>query len=338
MMTIRGHYVDGRSTRTLEATLTVGDDGHLTCSARPDPTALALSEVIISERVGNIPRTVTFADGGQFITEENDNIDVVLRQHRPSRISQTIHRLESRLHYAAAAILITAAVVFVFMRWGLPELAHAGAQMLPAHTAASLDGGVLETLDNTLLAPSTLDPATQARIRARFTQMVKHAPEGFAYQLHFRQGNKIGPNALALASGNIVVTDELVRLAKHDDEILAVLAHEVGHVAHRHTLRRMLQSSVVTLASLLITGDLSGPSALVAAMPVLIVEMQYSQAFEREADDYALAWLRANQIDPIHFKHILERLEAGNENRAKAPNYLSTHPSTEERVEKFSER
>lgn len=338
MMSISGQYVDGRSTRTLEATLSVDDDGQISCSARSDPSSLPLAEVSISERIGNIPRIVRFADGGQFITEENDPIDQVLRRHRRSRIGQTIHRLESRLHYAAAAILITAAVAFVLMRWGLPELAQAGAQMLPAATAASLDGGVLEALDSTLLAPTTLDSATQARIRTRFTQLVQHAPADFTYQLHFRQGKNIGPNALALASGNIVVTDELIRLAKHDDEILAVLAHEVGHVVHRHTLRRMLQSSVVTLASLLITGDLSGPTAMVAAMPVLIVEMQYSQAFEREADDYALAWLRAQHIDPAHFKRMLERLEADKPDRANGPSYLSTHPATEERVGKFSER
>ncbi len=51
-------------------------------------------------------------------------------------------------------------------------------------------------------------------------------------------GRAVGANAFALPSGIVVMTDELVELAKTDDELVAVLAHEIGHVRGRHALRQ----------------------------------------------------------------------------------------------------
>ncbi len=49
--------------------------------------------------------------------------------------------------------------------------------------------------------------------------------------------------------GIFVVTDELVEVVGHDDEVFAVLAHEIGRVTHEHGLRSVLQSSVVAILS-----------------------------------------------------------------------------------------
>ena len=54
------------------------------------------------------------------------------------------------------------------------------------------------------------------------------------YRLELRSGEALGANALALPSGIVIMTDDLVALAKSDDEIGAVMAHELGHVRGRH--------------------------------------------------------------------------------------------------------
>ncbi len=61
--------------------------------------------------------------------------------------------------------------------------------------------------------------------------------------VEFRASPIIGANAFALPGGIVIVTDQLMQLAEHDDEILAVLAHEIGHVKHRHVLRGLPQDS-----------------------------------------------------------------------------------------------
>src|SRR5690606_41884932 len=60
----------------------------------------------------------------------------------------------------------------------------------------------------------------------------------------------------------LVMTDQLVALAQDDVELLAILAHEVGHHEHRHGLRRALEKSAVLVVMGFLFGDVSGTGAL----------------------------------------------------------------------------
>lgn len=79
-------------------------------------------------------------------------------------------------------------------------------------------------------------------------------------------------------------------------------------------------------------GDVSSTSKLIAALPTMLVEASYSQAFEREADGYALSYLKSAHIDPVYFRNLLIRLEAGHHDGSRVAGYLSSHPPTAERL------
>jgi Zn-dependent protease with chaperone function len=158
--------------------------------------------------------------------------------------------------------------------------------------------------------------------------MAESVRDGHEYQLEFRRGGKIGPNAFALPSGIIVITDELVKLAKRDEEIDAVLAHEVGHVRGRHALRILLQNAGVAALAFAVLGDVGSVSSLVAAVPVMLVQAKHSRDFEREADAYAREWLRAEGEPETAFDDMLCRLAKEDGDMS----YLSTHPPVGERA------
>lgn len=144
----------------------------------------------------------------------------------------------------------------------------------------------------------------------------------------------------ALPDGTIIFTDEMVRLAQHDEELMAVLAHEVGHVVHRHGLRAIIQNSLLGFALLAITGDAAGSSELFLGLPVLLTQLAYSRTFELEADSYALDYLRAHDIPPIHFARLMRRIEQTTSPSSKGSDptwsgYLSSHPLTTERIQPF---
>ena len=165
---------------------------------------------------------------------------------------------------------------------------------------------------------------------------------GLHLQILFRSGGRLGANAFALPSGAIVFTDEMVKLARNDDELLAVLAHEAGHVAHRHGIQRIIQDSLLAFALMAITGDASGTSQLFLGMPVALTELAYSREFEREADQYALDYLRSHGIPPHRFADLMRRLQQekqsdGPSRESHWSDYLSTHPDTEERLRRFEE-
>jgi Zn-dependent protease with chaperone function len=127
------------------------------------------------------------------------------------------------------------------------------------------------------------------------------------------------------------MTDELVELSQSDDELAAVLAHEVGHVVHRHSLRMLLQNSATSILMVAIVGDISSASVLVASVPTVLVQARHSRQFEEEADDYAYAWLDRAGISRRTFGAILERLEEkyGGQD---IPSWISSHPPTAQRV------
>jgi len=111
-----------------------------------------------------------------------------------------------------------------------------------------------------------------------------------------------------------------------------VLAHELGHVHGRHTLRRLLEGSATALIIAGVTGDIASTTSLAAAAPALLLQTRYSRDNEREADAFALRTMKAAGIDPAQFAHILLRMEAVGGRGGGFPTFLSTHPDTEERA------
>jgi predicted Zn-dependent protease len=161
--------------------------------------------------------------------------------------------------------------------------------------------------------------------------MATAAGETAPHRLEFRASPVIGPNAFALPSGIIVVTDELVKLSRNDREVLAVLAHELGHVRYRHTMRHLLQGSATALIIAGVTGDIASTTSLAAAAPALLLQTKYSRDYEREADRYAIELLQKAGIGPSHFAAILARMENKPGKPGALPTFLSSHPPTQER-------
>ncbi|QKT03559.1 M48 family metallopeptidase [Ectothiorhodospiraceae bacterium 2226] len=333
MTTLAGNYFDGASSRRrpAEAQLAGGAvrvqvDGR---ELEP-PTPLELIEV--SSRIGNTPRFLRFPSGGSFETADNDAVDRALAARRLGR--GLAHRLESRLRVVLLGLVVTIAFVWGTIQWGVPALAKVAAEALPPHVNQHMDGAVLSALDRQLLHPSTLDEDEQARLLTVFAPFLDEVDPAYRLRVLFRDaGHSIGPNALALPSGTVIFTDQLVELAERDEELIGVLAHEIGHVVGRHGMRQTLQASALGLLAVLVVGDVSSVSSAVIALPLLLTELGYTRNFEREADRYALATLARHDIDAAHLAAILQRLGGEGEEPGEWSGYLSTHPPTAERLQ-----
>ena len=334
-MSLTGTYYDGSTSRAEQVELSISGDRQVHILGGSVDHRIHLDDLMISDRIGNIPRALELPEGARCVINDNDALDRLLGQLDYTGSSTSwIHALESRWRYVVLAIVIT--VVFswgMFVR-GIPALADQAARALPTSIDHVLGQGTLKILDRGLLDESELDSATRLRIQQRFNTMTKPLEDGNHYHLEFRAGKKLGANALALPSGIIIVTDELVKLAKTDDEVIAVLAHEIGHLVHRHSVRMVMQDSAVALLVTTITGDAFSTSTLVAALPVVLLHSSYSQKFETEADRYSWNYLVDNNIPTGVFADILERISDDGET-STVEKYLSTHPGTQERIRMF---
>jgi len=218
----------------------------------------------------------------------------------------------------------------------VPEVARRAAFAMPVSADRALAQNALELLDGRLFAPSRLEAERQSALKTRFADMVRDIDSRYRFRLELRSSKAAGPNAFALPDGTVVVTDALVDLAQADEELLAVLAHEIGHVVHRHALRGVLQNSAVALLVAFAMGDVLSVTSLAAALPTLMVEAKFSRDFEREADQYALEFLRARRVPLHHGAAILKRLAAREAELPTGLEYLSSHPGIEERTRRFT--
>ena len=325
---IQGRFYDARTSASQPARIEIGADRMLRLVAQQEMRQVSLDAVRISDRIGEVPRRVTFDDGATFETPENDAVDAALDAAGHGGFARRLDRWERFWGVALTALGVVALLSWAFVRFGVPPLAEAVARAMPRSVDASIGAQGLELLDETLLEPTELPEPRQAALRGRLRAMTETASDGHDYRLEFRRGKRVGPNAFALPSGIIVVTDELVVLAERDEEIEAVLAHEVGHVRERHSLRILLQNAGVAALALAVLGDVGTASSLAAAVPVMLVQAKHSRDFEREADAYSRQWLRGQGLPESHFDDMMCRLAKDDADLA----YLSSHPPLSERA------
>jgi metalloprotease len=139
-------------------------------------------------------------------------------------------------------------------------------------------------------------------------------------------------NAFAMANGTIRVFAGLMDKFT-DDEILYVIGHEIGHVKAGHTKAR-IQTALRTAALKDAASAAGGKTAILAESQLgdlfeKVIKAQHSQANERQADDYAMKFMKANKYDPAACVSALEKLDAMSGGGTTA--WLSTHPSPKER-------
>jgi len=336
MTEVQASFFDGSNSRRHAVRLVFEQSGQVRLVGAGADRVYALRDTRIADRLGNTPRAIYLPDGGKCETGDNDTIDEVLRRYGLGLGGRGLHALESRLRFVVPALLLCVALIWSAVQFGIPWLAERVAYAVPAAMQADWDTTTLATLDRLFFEPSQLPAGQRDRLVERLAAITGPLQHGEQYRLIFRHSPRLGANALALPSGTIVVTDGLVRLAQDENELVAVMAHEVGHVVHRHGLRHILQNSAVALLVATVTGDIASLSALAATVPTVLVEAKYSRAFELEADQYAVDYLRLHGIAPRHFANILRRLQEASSSAEPALGYLSSHPATSERIRVFS--
>jgi Zn-dependent protease with chaperone function len=340
-MPIHGKWHDGEQAQEYLADLVITDNQLCQVISNTHIFAEApLNEIKISDRLGSVPRRLSFPGSGVFVTPDNQAIDNHLKKsngsnnHKAFYWSTKIHGMESRFSIVMVCLLVLIGSIYGMSKYGIPYIAEKVSQHIPEKLIMEVNESTLEHLDNSFLYPTRLPVSRQQELRNFFATF---EPE--KRTVLFRRGNKvIDANAFALPGSTIIFTDQMVELAAHDEELLSIYFHETGHINYRHSIRSVLQSSAVVLFISFITGDGSGIAESLYTIPIVLAHSAYSRKFESEADEHAYQMMRMHNI-PLHrFADIMSRLESKHtktEGQSKIIDYFSSHPATADRIKKF---
>jgi predicted Zn-dependent protease len=181
------------------------------------------------------------------------------------------------------------------------------------------------------------------RIGKRITDVAKVDVPGTDWE--FVVFDKSEPNAFAMPGGKVGVNAGLIELANEDeDEIAAVIGHEVAHVAKRHSNKRMSQGVGVALGGILLDTAMRNKSSNDRALArgaygvgaTVGAVLPFSRSQEREADDLGLIYSAKAGYDPRASIRFWQKMMS--KSRRKMPQFLSTHPDSGKRIEFLKSR
>lgn len=325
---IEAAYFDGRSSQRHVVCLDL-DGAALRVIGTDFERRETLTSLRLSPRLGRTPRLLRFDDGAHCEVRDHDGLEAMLRE--ASR-GGWLHRAENNWRMMALAVVAICACGVALVKWGIPAGAQLIAQAMPNSLMQALSDQTMRLLDAHVLKPSQLDPTRVADLNGMLEAL--RAPDGTqaAYRIEFRRSPTLGPNAFALPDGTIVLLDELVKLADNDEQLAAVVGHELGHVHYRHGLRLLAQNSAIGVLAAWWLGDVS---TLLAAAPTILMQASYSRAFESEADRYSAELMRVNGIAPKRLAEVLRKLEAVQavDDEDGIGSWLASHPALRDRAE-----
>jgi predicted Zn-dependent protease len=282
-------------------------------------------EEVRLERGGDLPEALLIRDT-EFLTSLH-----AVAPHIGARFHNPTKR-RSRLRLTILAGVATVGIIGALYLWGIPALAAAVAPTVPVAWEERLGQSVTANL-----APPELvcrDPGRQEVLDAIVARLAATVPES-PYTFRVAVVNRPEVNALAAPGGYIVLFRGLLEQTRSPEELAGVLAHEMQHVLRRHTTRALIQHVSTGLLLTAVTGDMTGPLAYGLQSARILGQLQYSRRAEAEADAEGMRMLLVARIDPAGMIDFLEGLMKGEKAPRTVLKYLSTHPSTSNRLERL---
>ena len=245
-------------------------------------------------------------------------IDVAMA---PARAALTRRRLGRALAIACAVPLLALALWF-----GWPPLADRLARAMPEAWEEPLGAAVTAAMRGD--AARCVAPEGVAALRALTDRLAEAG--GLTAPVSIEVLDSPMVNAFAAPGNRVVIFRGLIAQASASDELAGVLAHELGHVLHRHGVRAAVRAlGVGAFASILLGGSDLGTVA------VALVSFSYSRGFEEEADTFAADVLGRLGYGTEGLASFFRRMGHAHGSTEGIWSYLQTHPDSATRAEQL---
>jgi Zn-dependent protease with chaperone function len=320
-----GHVESGRPVELVFGpTLEILEDGALRAAwPYADVRRLSAPEGRMRLRAVAAPKKAWIEIRDPFTRREIERRCLLLDGER----EKPDHEGRRRLVYG----LLAMAAVGVFLWRGVPRMAGLIAPVVPVSWEVKL-GETLEDDVRKTFPGKTCDNPKGLAALGKVSQRLQEAS-------HLRLPATIQvissktPNAFALPGGRVYLLSGLLDKSRQQDEVIGVLAHELGHLEHRDHLRRIIATGGTAVFVNLLFGDVTGGAAMIAIGNTLLTA-SYSRENEAQADDFAAQTLSALGRPAKPLGELLIRITS--EDGDSLPAILHDHPLSEARLKHLS--
>ncbi len=181
------------------------------------------------------------------------------------------------------------------------------------------------------------DPIIAEYVNRLGQNLARHANAAFPVTVKLIQSDEV--NAFTLPGGFIYVNSSIMKMADNEAELASVIAHEIGHAAARHATRQATRGQLAKIAAVPLGVLIPGWGGLAARQGAGIAGplagLQFSRAFETEADLLGVHYLYDAGYDPLASIDMFERIAS---TQRATPGRVSqlflSHPPTRDRIAK----
>lgn len=328
-----GIFYDGKTSARHDVAVTLGNSG-LRIQG-PDGAVMADWSYADLEELAAPAHLLRLGRRGNAVLERLEIVDPGFA-HEIDLRAQFVDRtgtLQRRQRKSVVGWSIAATASLVLVAWfGVPAIAERLAPVLPAAAERKLgdavDMQVRGQLDTKNAGPNF--ECGNAPGVAALDKLVKRleAAAGLGVPLNTSVVRREEPNAVALPGGRIYVFQGLIAKAENADEVAGVIAHEIGHVAHRDGTKAVLQGAGLSFLFGMLLGDFVGGGAVVIAAKT-VLQTSYSREAESAADVYGVLLMNQAGGDARALAAMLGRIGGATEPGMKI---LLDHPETKARV------
>lgn len=217
---------------------------------------------------------------------------------------------------------VGAVVICVALWFSWPVLTIPAVKLVPQSTRSWL-GDTAQKMAG--MDDLCTDPDGNAALQRLTARLTAQRPELKDIRVVPVQSNMI--NALTLANDKVLLTSAIIKQAQSPDEIAGVLAHEFGHIAHRHVLRGVLGQ----LLSNAIISMFTGAHGTEAGYINTLTSSAHTRAFEAEADATGISLLREAHIASQGLAEFFNRVAHMEGTSSRFLQYFASHPPSKER-------
>ena len=226
------------------------------------------------------------------------------------------------------------------INWDYNHLANAGGK---AVTAAMIsDDQVTELCRQAVAYTDAQTPLADAKYQQRLAKLLQGIKEVDGKPLNYKVYRSNEVNACAYGDGSVRVNSALMDLMD-DDELLAVIGHELGHVANKDSMKAMKRAYLGSAAREAIFaaggyGQLAG--TVLGDISEAYVNAQFSQKQESQADEYGFQFTVNQGRDPYSMARSLEKLNtlSSGQQSSTLAKMFSSHPDSAERAAKMRKK